>query len=661
MSNDKPILPSGDDNDLHLEVHPSVVFKLGADLITDDMQALIELVKNAYDADSTHVSVRINTLTAIPDTTYVGSITIRDNGHGMTRDAIKRGWLTVSLSHKRAMKASGQTTPKHRTPLGDKGLGRLGAQRLGEELVMTTVSKDAAGNPLPPLRVILTWSRFADVDSLSAVPITIQELSIGSEPLGTTIEIRGLYTPAYWRSRDEQSTLQRDLATMISPYENVSGFSLTLTVDDTPIDLHKQSREILENALVSYVLDFDGEKLAIDGGFTTEFMRPQGGEAKAAFENLIERDGGYAFSEWLLASVDKRQHRPFGLAMGDDKHFLTSHIEIKLANLKKGETDDHAPVSPGPFKGEISAVSRERQPGNIFDRASEYRQFLNAINGIKIYRDGFGIPVEGDWIGLGGQWTSAGSYYSIRPNNVVGYVSLTAEHNAALEETTNREAFRDTPAYRNFMLLMQGWADHTASVQEYIRRSYNDYRRELLAESIDLTPRSTPEALIQDIRKTVAEGANSIQDVRDVNQALTTIHAAAATLESQQRDLGATRSPAVDESLAVVRTSAAEAQTIMARLDEIARRHQRLQTETDLLERQFHLVREQISDAWETVGLGLSAEALTHEMLQIGDDIDGEAKAVAAPLGRVVALQGARELRHEDDFPAFAGVAERGS
>lgn len=46
---------------LHLEVHPSVVFKLGADLITDDMQALIELIKNSYDADATYVRVYIDT------------------------------------------------------------------------------------------------------------------------------------------------------------------------------------------------------------------------------------------------------------------------------------------------------------------------------------------------------------------------------------------------------------------------------------------------------------------------------------------------------------------------------------------------------------------------------------------------------------------------
>ena len=39
--------------ELTFQVHPSVIFKLGEDLITDDYQALSELAKNCYDADNT--------------------------------------------------------------------------------------------------------------------------------------------------------------------------------------------------------------------------------------------------------------------------------------------------------------------------------------------------------------------------------------------------------------------------------------------------------------------------------------------------------------------------------------------------------------------------------------------------------------------------------
>lgn len=46
---------------VHLDIHPSVVFKLGEDLISDDVQALMELIKNSWDADATSVKITIDT------------------------------------------------------------------------------------------------------------------------------------------------------------------------------------------------------------------------------------------------------------------------------------------------------------------------------------------------------------------------------------------------------------------------------------------------------------------------------------------------------------------------------------------------------------------------------------------------------------------------
>lgn len=169
---------------LRLEVHPSVVFKLGADLITDDMQALIELVKNSYDADASRVSVNIDTqiLTNVDTGDIVhevyssldkerkskvlrGVITITDDGVGMDLDTIRRGWLTVSLSHKQLMKSQGKTTTKDRTPLGDKGLGRLGAQRLGDVITLVTHKRENTDSNQPvtdedTLRVSIKWGDF---------------------------------------------------------------------------------------------------------------------------------------------------------------------------------------------------------------------------------------------------------------------------------------------------------------------------------------------------------------------------------------------------------------------------------------------------------------------------------------------------------------------
>lgn len=632
---------------LRLEVHPSVVFKLGADLITDDMQALVELIKNAYDADAGRVRVAIDTEAVFHRVTgerlspssnesdvLRGSITIVDDGSGMNLEAIRKGWLTVSLSDKARMKQRGETTRKDRTPLGDKGLGRLGAQRLGDQLLLTTVAQPPPGAPAtPPLQVTMTWSRFAAADRLGSVPIDVLELPMGSHPAGTRLEVRGLRDPNYWKEA-RSIEFERELAAVISPYEDVSGFRLSLTVNGSPINLRQRAQEILSAAPVTYRLNFDGERLHVAGRFSTSFLRPpQGRDDIAAYDTLIEVDNGHGFTEWLLESTGKRG-ASLGVRAGDDQHFLMGNAEFALAMLPGVEVNAGVPVSPGPFHAEISGIPLSRDTTSVFDTASEYRALAKALVGIKVYRDGFGVRVDDDWLGLGTQWTSGGSYYSLRPGNVTGYVSISARENAALEETTNREAFRDTPAHRNFILLMKSWADYTARVQEHIRRGYNEYRRELTAQEAAASPRSTPEALLRQITTESASATDHARKASGVRGALRKIDSAAQDLvrERSATDNSLFRDPALsaalDRTIERVRASVAEADALIKDLDELVHTQSRLRAQAELLAQQLHLTQEQIGDAWESVALGLSAEALAHEVQHISDGLRGRSSQI---------------------------------
>src|SRR5271157_778198 len=100
-----PLAPKGE----HFDIHASVVFQLGESLITDSVQALVELVKNSYDADASFCKLDISTQPISdpmsPFKGAVGAITIEDDGSGMTLDTIRRGWLTISNSDKRDFKA----------------------------------------------------------------------------------------------------------------------------------------------------------------------------------------------------------------------------------------------------------------------------------------------------------------------------------------------------------------------------------------------------------------------------------------------------------------------------------------------------------------------------------------------------------------------------
>ena len=84
------------------EIDSSIVFQLGKDLITDEGQALLELIKNCYDADSEYANVVISTKDNPPEFSEFpkakGYILVEDNGFGMTKEIIHDGW--ISLEHR---------------------------------------------------------------------------------------------------------------------------------------------------------------------------------------------------------------------------------------------------------------------------------------------------------------------------------------------------------------------------------------------------------------------------------------------------------------------------------------------------------------------------------------------------------------------------------
>ena len=85
------------------------MYQLGESLITDAVQALIELVKNCYDADATYAKVVIDTegITEISGAIYPasgGRIIVEDDGHGMGLEDIESGWLMISNRKKRDLK-----------------------------------------------------------------------------------------------------------------------------------------------------------------------------------------------------------------------------------------------------------------------------------------------------------------------------------------------------------------------------------------------------------------------------------------------------------------------------------------------------------------------------------------------------------------------------
>ena len=182
---------------------------LGRDLITSPDIAILELVKNSYDAHATKVEITFND----------DYIAIADNGKGMSKDDLINKWLFVAYS----AKSDGTEDKSYRSKFkrhyaGAKGIGRMSCDRLARNLTLTT--RSAAENKTEVLHV--DWSvfeinkqtEFDTVDIPHETLETIPQLPLES-PTGTILEFTGLHLP--WK-REDIKRLKKSLEKMINPF-----------------------------------------------------------------------------------------------------------------------------------------------------------------------------------------------------------------------------------------------------------------------------------------------------------------------------------------------------------------------------------------------------------------------------------------------------------
>ncbi|HWY10592.1 MAG TPA: ATP-binding protein, partial [Bacteroidia bacterium] len=190
-------------------IDAKTLIHLGRDSIKDHTTALIELVKNSYDADAHVVDVDIFSNEGS------GMIRIADNGFGMKRSELINNWLRIGFSSKRASKLSSLGRRK----TGEKGIGRISTDRLGGqlELITKTESDGIVG-------LKLNWDEFdvegkdvfdIDIELTSPSKITIPKKDGKDSSSGTEIIIKNIRQP--WSSKNIEN-LYYELAALTSPF-----------------------------------------------------------------------------------------------------------------------------------------------------------------------------------------------------------------------------------------------------------------------------------------------------------------------------------------------------------------------------------------------------------------------------------------------------------
>lgn len=380
-----------DEERVRFTVDATHVQRLGRELVAKQETALAELVKNAYDADSTVVLIRIDP----PKGGKKGSIEIEDDGNGMSKEDIRRGWMRLSTDSK----VDATRSPRYkRIRAGRKGIGRFAVERLGRKLELITRPRDEEKG----YKIEFDWDgNFTRGQELSLIFHSIEEFDKSPGEQGTTLRIldlRDTWNAASVRTAWKmlfqlQSPLAEDPATSNSD----PGFQVFVDSQDA------------QGARVSLSLEEEFSTLAI-----------------AEISGELFSDGKVTFSvnsSKLNYHDEQSFHREDLVGLGPVKMF--AHYLI---------FDNSA--MPGVKVKQAIGLAKE-------------------LAGVKLYRNGFRVSPYGDegddWLSLAYDTARRAILIPANNTNFYGRVYVTSENNPDLEETASREGLLEGPAYEKLV------------------------------------------------------------------------------------------------------------------------------------------------------------------------------------------------------------------
>jgi signal transduction histidine kinase len=356
---------------------------IGAELISDDVLAVTELVKNAHDADALTVVVQFSGVTG-----PAGSIVVRDDGSGMDRETLLRQWMQPAGTSRSGPGA--RTTRSGRRVLGEKGVGRFAADKLGRYLELVSRRKGQRDE----VRAVFDWDEFdSDERFLSEVKSRWELRPANAiHRHGTILRISDLR--ASWNERMFRRLATR-LARLRSPFRDANAFTIRIESDEFPQYSGDLGADFLDRSPYRIEAQFDGQQTV----------------------------------DVILNGARSVQHLWNG--HGD---LRCGPVRIRIFGFDL-ETDAMARIGP---RMEVRAWLRE------WSGISVYR------DGFRVWP--YGEPHD-DWLRLD-QRRVNNPVVRLSNNQVVGFVEITRDGNPELLDQTNREGLIHNRAHEDLRRLV---------------------------------------------------------------------------------------------------------------------------------------------------------------------------------------------------------------
>lgn len=462
---------------LKLRPYARLLTMLGDQLIKNERIALVEVIKNSYDADASWVKVTFEGFTADFVATADSKIIIEDDGLGMTREVIENHWVNPATPVKMLAKKSQPTTKKGRVIQGEKGIGRFALLKLGKKIKITTRPKRSKSEFELNLDVsgfdenFLSSSQkalFLEDLSLTldeadpAIVIRSTTVKLGARvrkraPNGTRIEISHLSSP--W-SHTKVERVFDDLARLQSIFTHIEAFA------DTSEEIGGADED-----------DPHAFDVAI---YRDDEFQPFTSQMRERLLTLIEQQAVFKVENGYYDESERK----FSFSLnGKEVELPLSDPEITELSLyrrwRKQDVSifDARGTTCGSFGFQFYVFDFSADAKANFELVGEDKELVKKHR-VYLYRDGvrvypYGDP-EDDWLGIDVYRGTVRASEFVSNDQVVGFVSITQEGNPELKDKTNREGLIDTGhATEDFRALLQ-------LVLAWIRKKpYEQYRRQL--------------------------------------------------------------------------------------------------------------------------------------------------------------------------------------
>ena len=447
---------------------------LGRENFSNPEGAIIELVKNSYDADANNCFVFFD----VPTETKKNKegkthqipikeksiLFIIDNGEGMTEEVIKNHWMQIGTGNKEKDFVSDDD----RIKTGAKGIGRFALDRLGFETEMWTLSKNAKNKSGSFWK--MDWNQFDNSEKiisqieaeLEPIKIELKEkirsLTNSNEQVenlidkidfhrGTIIKISNLKDDWF---NEETSSVFKSLEALIPPKELNIPFEVYFN--------HFQQPKEFGEVKTAFFNDFDYK---LKASYNAETLNVDFEITRNEIEIKVLKN--------KYPDVYKSKSAPYDLKTLENKTFSYSKTIDKVLDWKLNDSNTKMLSSVGSFDLTFYYLKlvNSRKEGYPYKgvNSKERKSVLGRFGGVKIYRDSFRVRPYGDpdndWLRLGARATaspaSAGQRigdWRVRPESTAGIITISRLTNEMLIDKSDRGSLQENEAFETFKFII---------------------------------------------------------------------------------------------------------------------------------------------------------------------------------------------------------------